>query len=94
MIKTLFALCLIAFLALDKVQADNIDDFVKTQIQQRQIPGLQLAVVKNGKIIKTASYGFANIQDSIKVDDNTLFAINSMTKAFTGVAVVQLVEQG
>jgi CubicO group peptidase (beta-lactamase class C family) len=40
------------------------------------------------------SYGLANIQDSVAVNNQTIFAINSCTKAFTGVAIMQLVEEG
>jgi CubicO group peptidase (beta-lactamase class C family) len=76
------------------VKADEIDDFMRAEMAERKIPGLQLAVVKNSKIVKTASYGLANIQDAVAVDDDTVFSINSITKAFTGVAVMQLVEQG
>ncbi|WP_431295517.1 hypothetical protein [Pedobacter sp. P26] len=36
-------------------------------MQKRRIPGLQLAIVRDGKIIKTGYYGIANIQDSIAV---------------------------
>ncbi len=75
-------------------QADSIDVFVKNVMQKRKIPGLQLAIVKNGKIIKTGNYGFANVQDSIPVSDKTVFTINSITKAFTGVAIMQLAEAG
>ncbi len=75
-------------------QTDSIDIFLKKEMQQRRIPGLQLAVVKNGEIIKTGNYGLANIQDSIPVDSRTLFTINSITKAFTGIAIMQLVEAG
>ncbi len=75
-------------------QADSIDLFVKAQMQKRKIPGLQLAIVKNGKVIKTGNYGLANVQDSIPVNDKTVFTINSITKAFTGVAIMQLVEAG
>jgi CubicO group peptidase (beta-lactamase class C family) len=75
-------------------QADNIDVFVQNQMQKRRIPGLQLAIVKHGKIIKTGNYGLANLQDSIPVSDKTVFTINSITKAFTGVAIMQLVEAG
>ena len=63
-------------------------------MQKRKIPGLQLAIVKNGKIIKTANYGLANVQDSIPVSNRTVFTINSITKAFTGVAIMQLAEAG
>ncbi|MFD0762262.1 serine hydrolase domain-containing protein [Lutibacter aestuarii] len=75
-------------------QSDNIDKYIKSKMQEKSIPGLQLAIVKNNKIIKTGAYGIANIEDSIRVDSETTFAINSMTKAFTGVAVMQLVEEG
>jgi CubicO group peptidase (beta-lactamase class C family) len=73
-------------------QADSIDVFVKRQMEKRKIPGLQLAIVRHGKIIKTGNYGLANIQDSIAVSNNTVFTINSITKAFTGIAILQLVE--
>ena len=75
-------------------QADSIDIFVKAQMQKRGIPGLQLAIVRNGKLIKTGNYGLANVQDSIPVSNRTVFPINSITKAFTGVAIMQLVEAG
>jgi CubicO group peptidase (beta-lactamase class C family) len=77
-----------------QAQTDSIDLFIRKQMQQRRIPGLQLAVIKNGIIIKTGNYGLANVQDSIPVSDNTVFTINSITKAFTGVAIMQLVEAG
>lgn len=75
-------------------QKDSIDVFIQNQMQKRKIPGLELAVIRNGKIIKTGYYGLANIQDSIPVSNKTVFTINSITKAFTGVAVLQLVEAG
>lgn len=74
--------------------ADQTDELIKKLMAERNIPGLQLAVVKDGKVVKEGSYGFSNLQDKIKVKSETVFPINSMTKAFTGVAVVQLVEQG
>jgi CubicO group peptidase (beta-lactamase class C family) len=75
-------------------QVDNVDTAIKDLMQKNKIVGLQLAVVKNNKIVKTCNYGLANIQDSIAVDSETVFSINSMTKAFTGVAIMQLVESG
>ena len=75
-------------------QADSIDIFVREMMQKRRIPGLQLAIVKDGKITRTGNYGLANVQDSIPVSNKTVFPINSITKAFTGVAIMQLVEAG
>lgn len=88
---TLLALTTVCISGL--AQADEIDEYVKQQMSDRRIPGLQLAIVKDNKIVKTAHYGLANLQDSVPVNDQTVFTINSMTKAFTGVAIMQLVEQ-
>ena len=82
------------FVQATSAQSDSIDAFLKKEMQRRRIPGLQLAIVKNGEIIKTGNYGLANIQDSIAVDSRTVFTINSITKAFTGIAIMQLVEAG
>ena len=75
-------------------QVDKVDDAIKNLMQKNRIVGLQLAVIKNNKIVKTSNYGLANIEDSIAVDNQTVFSINSITKTFTGVAIMQLVENG
>lgn len=91
----LFSLFIIFSLSINAFsQNDSIDTFIESQMALRKIPGLQLAIVKNNEIVKTKSYGLANIEDSIAVDDETVFSINSITKAFVGVSVMQLVEQG
>ncbi|UOQ51219.1 serine hydrolase domain-containing protein [Hymenobacter cellulosivorans] len=74
--------------------ADSVDMLVQNKMRQLRIPGLQLAVVHHGKIVKLNNYGLANVQDSVPVTSRTVFPINSITKAFTGVAVMQLVEAG
>ena len=77
-----------------RTPADSLDRFINTQMRQLRIPGLQLVVVRKGKVVKSAQYGLANLQDSIPVDRHTRFPINSITKAFVGVAAMQLVEAG
>ena len=94
-INIIVGICIAAFsLFSNLVNADNVDDYLLKKMADKKIPGLQIAVIKNNKIIKTANYGIANLQDNIAVTDNTVFTINSMTKSFVGVAVMQLVEQG
>lgn len=73
-------------------QEDGIDQFLRDKMQKGNIPGIQLAVVRNGAIVKLGNYGLANVQDSIPVTTNTVFTLNSLTKAFVGVAIMQLVE--
>ena len=75
-----------------RVPADSVDLFLSTKMRQLRIPGLQLAVIRHGQVVKLGQYGLANLQDSIPVTRNSRFTINSITKAFVGVAVMQLVE--
>jgi CubicO group peptidase (beta-lactamase class C family) len=92
--KTILLLTLFAFSNFTYSQIDKTDIAIKDLMQKHKIVGLQLAVIKDNIIVKTSHYGLANIEDSISVDHKTVFSINSMTKAFTGVAIMQLVESG
>jgi len=60
----------------------------------RKIAGVSIAVIKNGQIIKKASYGPASVELGIPVTNGTLFHLASTTKEFTGVAIMALVEDG
>lgn len=73
---------------------DSIDAFVENTMQRKSIPALQLAVIRQGKIVKLKTYGTANLENNIPATDQSIFSINSITKAFTGVAVMQLAEAG
>lgn len=75
-------------------QADNVETFLQREMKERRVPGLQVAVVQRGKIILLKSFGIADIQNSVPVTNKSVFSINSCTKAFTGVAMMQLVEEG
>lgn len=71
------------------------DGIVSSVMAENNIPGLTLSVVKDGNIVLTKGYGYADAPDKIPVDpDNTLFRIGSVSKTFTWTAVMQLVEQG
>lgn len=59
-----------------------------------QIPGLSLAIVKDGEIIKSNGYGVANFEFDIPADENTIYQLYSASKVFAGVAVMKLVEDG
>jgi len=72
---------------------DSIDLFIKEKMIQSKIPGLQLAIVRNGKIDKLKNYGFASLEHQVATSSGTTFSINSMTKAFVGIAIMQLQEQ-
>ncbi|HEY4936115.1 MAG TPA: serine hydrolase domain-containing protein [Puia sp.] len=72
----------------------RIDSTIHAAMEARQIPGLQLVVIKYGLIIKKGHYGFANLEDHVPATDSTMFAIASMTKAMTCAGILLLMEDG
>ncbi len=73
---------------------DSLDVYVNRGLQQWQIPGAAVLVVKDGKIIIAKGYGVKELGTNDKVDENTLFMIGSNTKAFTGTALALLENDG
>ena len=74
--------------------ADAVDDYVQSEMKKQNIPGLSLAVVKNGKVIKAQGYGWANVDQKTPVTPRTVFQLQSITKTFTATAIMMLVEEG
>jgi D-alanyl-D-alanine carboxypeptidase len=72
----------------------RIDAFVAQKMAANHIPGLSLAVMRNGKIVFAKGYGMSNLELSTSASENTPFAIFSITKTFTAVAVMMLAEEG
>jgi D-alanyl-D-alanine carboxypeptidase len=89
------ACCAAALLAVcGTAKGDRVDDYIRHEMSKRHIPGVQLAVLRDGKPLKMAYYGLANIEHNIRVRRDTLFQIQSMTKSFVGTAILMLVEEG
>jgi CubicO group peptidase (beta-lactamase class C family) len=72
----------------------KIDQYVKAEIKRQQIPGLSLAVLRDGKIAVLKSYGLANVEHQVPVKPETVFQSGSIAKQFTATAVMILVEEG
>jgi D-alanyl-D-alanine carboxypeptidase len=75
-------------------EADKIDDYVSAQMRQLHIPGLSLAIVREGRIAKAQGYGFANVELKAHATTETVYEIGSNTKQFTAAAIMMLVEEG
>ncbi|AYK08221.1 cyclic peptide export ABC transporter [Brevibacillus laterosporus] len=73
--------------------AAAIEQLVNKTMESEKIPGAAIVVVKEGKTIYKQSFGVTDIQKQTPVTSETLFEINSNTKAFTALAVQQLIEQ-
>lgn len=91
--RILVGAIIVAFLS-GFARADKVDDFIQVEMKRHQIPGLSLAVLKNGKILKAKGYGLANIEWSVPATPETVYQLASITKCFTATAVMQLVEDG
>ena len=70
------------------------DAYVAHAMSEFHVPGLALAVVRDGKVIYAWGYGVRRMGDSATVDTHTLFQIASNTKAFTDAMIAQLVDSG
>src|SRR5579872_6706914 len=93
-------LCLVGLLvlwaqaALGSPLDRTIDDYVHDVMAKRHIPGLALAVIQKGRVQRVAAFGQASLEFSVPATPATLFPIASVTKSFTAVAVMKLVEVG
>jgi CubicO group peptidase (beta-lactamase class C family) len=75
---------LMSLLAMTGVaQADNVDDYIKAEMQKQRIPGLSLAVIKDSQVILAKGYGLANIEHQVPVKPETIFQSGSVGKQFT-----------
>ena len=63
-------------------------------MEQWNVPGCAIAVIKDGNVILCQGYGFRDIDKKLPVDEKTIFAIGSTSKAFTAITIAQLVDQG
>jgi CubicO group peptidase (beta-lactamase class C family) len=76
------------------VKADEVDSYVEMQMRSFHIPGISLAVVHNGQIVKAQGYGLAHIELNVPMTKEMVLEIGSMTKQFTATAIMMLVEEG
>jgi D-alanyl-D-alanine carboxypeptidase len=75
------------------VLADSTDDFIHQQMTERRIPGVSLMVIRNGRPVKTAAYGLANLELRTPVTPETVFEIGSLTKQFTAAGILLLAQE-
>lgn len=74
--------------------ADSLDDFIRVNMAVANVPGFSACIVKNGQVVWSKGYGWANIEQRTPVTPETLFMIASISKTVTGTALMQLWEQG
>lgn len=75
-------------------RADPIDRFIEAELKKGKIPGLALAVVREGKLEKAKGYGLADVELNVPATERSVFQWASVTKQFTATAIVLLVQDG
>lgn len=71
----------------------GLDAYIVAAMKTWQVPGLGLAVVRNDTVIYTRGYGLRDVGKPDPVDEHTVFAIGSASKAFTAASVAMLVDE-
>lgn len=77
-----------------QISTPQVDELVERTLKTFDVPGIAVAIVKDGKVIHSKGYGVKSILTNEKVDANTLFGIASNSKAFTSAALAILVDEG
>lgn len=72
----------------------DLDRYAGRTLDTFDVPGMTVAIVEQGRPSIVRSYGVRKLGDSAKVDEHTLFAIGSTTKAFTTALIAMLVDEG
>src|SRR5947207_5164274 len=85
--------CVLPVTAQNAPPAD-LDAYVARVLKTFEVPGLSVAIVKDGRVVLAKGYGVRKLGEPAPVDENTLLAIGSNTKAFTSAALATLVEEG
>jgi CubicO group peptidase (beta-lactamase class C family) len=86
-------LALATVLAVSSAPAD-VDAFVRAEMERQRVPGVAVAIVRGGEVVKAQGYGLANVEHQVPVKPETIFQSGSVGKQFTAAAVMLLVEEG
>ena len=97
--KSVILVVLISLLSINiypqvKLSGKTIEEYALKVMERWQIPGLAVAIIKNNEIIFSGGFGVRELGKSGKVDGNTVFAVASNTKAFTGTSIALLESDG
>jgi CubicO group peptidase (beta-lactamase class C family) len=69
---------------------DSLDNYLERYMQEFEVPGMAVAIIKNGKIECMKGFGVKTLNQTELVNENTLFMVASNTKAFTGTLLAML----
>jgi CubicO group peptidase (beta-lactamase class C family) len=98
--RALFIYCLLVALSssgiarAQEAPLQGFDDYVNKALKDWEVPGVAIAIIKNDSVLYAKGYGVRKLGDPAAVNEKTLFAIGSASKAFTAAAIAMLVDEG
>src|SRR5690349_11651782 len=100
--RVLAPLLIVCMLVSVSVRAQNgapaslngFDGFVEQVMKDWHVPGIAVAIVKDGRVAYAKGYGFRDVKKGLKVTPDTLFAIGSCSKSFTATSLAMLAGEG
>ncbi len=76
-------------------RADQIDVYIKAEMTKQRIPGVSIAIIRNGsEMVKARGYGLANVELGVAASPDTVYRIGSVSKQFLAAGIMLLVEEG
>ncbi len=73
---------------------DIMNEYFHRLVDQKQLAGIQTAILRKGKLVQFDSYGYSNVEEKKLLDKHSIFRIFSMTKPIVSVALMKLYEEG
>jgi CubicO group peptidase (beta-lactamase class C family) len=84
----------VALPSLLRAQSERVDSIVTREMRARNIPGVAVAVVDNGRVVLERAYGIAHLEWETPLYTDAVFELASITKQFTAAAIMLLVQDG
>ena len=73
---------------------DGFTQLVTGEMEDWQVPGLAIAIIKDGEVVFLEGFGYRDVEQKLEVTEQTMFAIGSSSKAFTTLSLGMLVDEG
>src|SRR5467141_3616562 len=89
-----FMIICVQTLSAQNTLPSDLDSYIARVLKTFEVPGLAVAIVRDGKVVLAKGYGVRQLGETAPVDEKTLFGIGSNTKAFTTAALAMLVDEG
>ena len=90
----LLVLLVVRAVAAQQAPGSDFDDYVNKAIKDWGVPGVAIAIVKDDRVVYAKGFGVRELNKPAPVDEHTLFAIGSSSKAFTAASLAMLVDEG